>query len=301
MKMQSQQSFIDSTEIQGTLNRIRFKNDNGFLIGLFENDDYEMAALGNLLDPKIGFDYKLCGKWVVDTKWGKQFKFQSYTTIQPKSTDGIYRYLVNTAKWVGPVIGERLIKEFGTKTIDVIRTDPKGVAKAIRGLSLKRTKEMQQIIIENEENEELIVKLEALIGGMGFRKSLPIEVAKKWASDAVTVITKNPYQLMTIRGIGFLSADRLAITRFGIEHTSIYRQKAGIAHILEENERSGNVWCYIDDLFRKAETLLGCDIQNGYKAILKEDIIKHNQLVANEEIAIDEQYIATKIRSLMNA
>jgi exodeoxyribonuclease V alpha subunit len=286
-------------QIHGTLDRIRFQSDKGFFIGIFKSQDTNVVALGNLLKPKVGFDYDLTGKWVNNAKWGKQFRFQLYSEIKPKSTDGILRYLVNTAKWVGPVVGARLIEAYGSETMDVLREDPEKVATDIRGITLKRAEEIQNIIVGNETIEALIIDLEALIGGAGLRQSLPIEIAKEFGSDAVDILKDDPYILTTFAGVGFLSADRVALSRFKTVRKSVKRQVAGIKHILKENERSGNVWCYIDTLFRNAETLLGCDITEGFEHVLKSSVIKVANLVAIKQMAYDESYIATKIKALL--
>ena len=292
-------ALTQSNELTATLSRIRFQNEKGFLIGVFDKGKSRIAALGNLLKPKVGFDYKLRGKWVNNDVYGQQFKFHSYETIKPKSTDGIYRYLVHTAKWIGPIVANNLIEEYGQETINVLKTDPKKIARDIKGLTIKRAKEIQNIILENDAIEAIVVDLEALIGGMGTRKSLPIEIAKKWGGDAIDVLKENPYRLTKFRGIGFLTADKIALARFKIDKKSIHRQKAGILHVLKENELEGNVWCYIDQLFRDAETLLGCDVSEGFEEILKENVTKLSNLIANKVIAYNEKYIADKIKNLM--
>jgi len=286
--------------VVGSLNNIRFQNNNGFLIGQFKCEDDQITALGNLLRPTIGIDYKLRGRWVQDHKWGKQFRFDSYETVQPKSLSGIHRYLIHTSKWIGPVVAQALIDTYGEETIDVLRTDPARVAKDIRGITLQRANEIQQTIVENEAIESVVIELENLVGGIGLRKSLPIDIANKWGSDAVTILKENPYQLITLHGIGFLSADHLALTRLGVTRTDVNRQKAGLLHLIRENEIAGNIWIYIDDLFRKAEALLGCDPAQGFVLILGHEIVQTADLVSLKNTAYDESFIAKKIAALMS-
>jgi len=60
--------------IEATLNHIRFQNDRGFLIGMFQSEKNEFAGLGNILRPEIGMSYKLMGKWSIDPSGGSNSK-----------------------------------------------------------------------------------------------------------------------------------------------------------------------------------------------------------------------------------
>jgi len=54
-------------------------------------------------------------QWVDDPRFGRQFKFTRYVAEIPQSTDGIYRYLVKVAKWVGPRWDGALLTPLGKK------------------------------------------------------------------------------------------------------------------------------------------------------------------------------------------
>lgn len=287
--------------LTGRLDSIRYQNDRGFLIGSFiYGDEESTTALGNLLRPKVGLDYKLNGKWVDDHRWGRQFRFSSYEPIKPKSTDGIFRYLMHTIKWIGPVTAADIIQRYGETAIDILRDDPDKVVSDIRGISPNRAKEIQEALIENEQLEAVVVELEALIGEAGLRRSLPIEIAERWGADSIVILRENPYRLIDFRGVGFLSADHIATTRFKINTRDVNRQKAGLLYLLNENEIAGNVWFYVDELYRKAQVLLGCDPSEGFQ-ILKdnEHIVQVNDVVSQRLIAEEEAFIAEKLRWMM--
>jgi exodeoxyribonuclease V alpha subunit len=59
-------------------------------------------------------------------------------------------------------------------------------------------------------------------------------IYKTYGSDAVQVITENPYRLTRdVRGIGFKTADAIAM-RLGIEKTAMIRLRAGVSFALDE-------------------------------------------------------------------
>ena len=106
--------------ITGTLADIRFSK-NGFLIGQLDSGE---TVKGNMLEPIIGQEYRLAGDWVNDPRWGRQFTFSRYATETPRDAEGVYRYLVRVAKWVGPIVGRRIVQAFGDDALDHPQTRP---------------------------------------------------------------------------------------------------------------------------------------------------------------------------------
>jgi exodeoxyribonuclease V alpha subunit len=287
--------------IEARLDRIRFANaENGFLIGIFYNSKH-IVALGNCIRPEIGQDYKLHGEWIDDPKWGKQFRFQHYETVVPKSTDGIFRYIVRIAKWVGPSIGNQLIRLYGEETLNILANDPERVASDVRGITPTRAREIQALIRENRDMEAVLVALEELLGDQHLRKSLPIELAKHWGSDAIEIIKDDPYVLTQFSRIGFLGADRVAIQKLQFDVKALKRQTACIQHVLRDSELlGGNTWMRRDDLLSACEGLIGYEPEEGLgKAIARGDVAMEKGYVAREKVANDERYIANKIHELM--
>ena len=181
------------TTITAQLNHIRFQNDSGFVIGMFSISEAkdikgEFGGLGNMLNPVEGMAYKLSGEWSFHPDFGKQFKFSNYSPVKPKDTNGIYKYLVRTARWIGPSIASALVDTYGDKTLDVLREDPEMVAAEIRGITEKRAKEIQAILIEHEEEESVLVELMGILSIPGLRRSLPVELIQEFGSNAAEIL-----------------------------------------------------------------------------------------------------------------
>jgi len=287
--------------IDAILNHIRFQNDRGFIIGTFQAEKDEFAGLGNILRPEIGMEYKLFGKWVKDPKWGRQFKIKTHEAIIPKSTDGIYRYIVRIVRWVGPKIGRAMIEQYGTETLDILRQAPDRVATDIKGITIARAREIQSHIIQNQEIEGALVELEKLIGGAGLRQSLPMDLVQKWGGDAVSMLKENPYRLIQMKQVGFPSADRLAVDRFKVEPRSVFRQQAAVIHaIREKTHGEGHVWVGVNELVGDVRGMIRCDPGDGLKrAIEKGAVVQEAGCVAIKAMARDEKYIAGKVNELL--
>jgi exodeoxyribonuclease V alpha subunit len=290
--------------VHATLNHIRFKKE-AFIIGMFQGEKEEFAALGNIMNAEVGMTYKLWGKWIQDTQWGRQLKVKTYEAVVPKSSDGIYRYVVRVCKWVGPSVGKALVEKYGAQTLDVLRLKPEQVAAEIKGITIERAKEIQILIQDNEAIEGALVELEKLIGGAGLRQSLPMDLVQKWGSNAVPMLKDNPYLLIEMKQIGFPSADRIAVDRFKVQPQSIFRQQAAVIHFIREKTHGeGHVWVDEKGLVDDVRRLIRCDPTEGLaRAVEKGAVVRDSGegtgLVALVGMARDEKYIAEKVKEIL--
>ena len=67
-----------------------------------------------------------------------------------------------------------------------------------------------------------------------------VRIYKTYGAEAIQIISENPYRLARdIRGIGFISADKIA-EKMGIEKTSLIRAQAGISYALTKAMDDGH-------------------------------------------------------------
>lgn len=292
---------METETVLCALTHIRWRNtETNFTIGNFTSQDWgEFAALGNMFDASVGMTYNLRGEWVDDPKWGRQLRFNSYEAIYPKTADGIYRYIVRVARWVGPKIGRAITKKYGDESLEILRTDPERVAAEIKGITLPRALEIQEELQNNIAAERTIVELENMLGGMG-NKYLPSRAFEKWKVNAPEIIRENPYVLTEIRGIGFQTADMIAINRLGVARDSIFRQISFIEHEIRKNAmEKGDIWIEQSDLLNRGLNILGLSPVNGLdKMINGKDCVKDENLITLSEFHSDELMITLKIEEL---
>jgi exodeoxyribonuclease V alpha subunit len=90
----------------------------------------------------------------------------------------------------------------------------------------------------------------------GVSTARAVRIFKTYGSDAIQVMTENPYRLARdIRGIGFKTADAIAM-KLGIEKTALIRVRAGISYALTEAMDEGHCGLPTDELVPLAEKLL---------------------------------------------
>jgi exodeoxyribonuclease V alpha subunit len=298
---QQQESII------GVLKTIRFQGDNGFIIGIFQTQDKKKrvstttCGLGNILNPELGLAYKLFGSWETHSQFGTQFKFQFYEVMQPNDTKGIYQYLVRVCKWVGPTVAGRIVEKYKDKSLDILKANPAKVAHDIQGLTEKRAFEIQSNLKENEHIESVLVELEQIFAPIsGIRKSLPMELIAIWKSDTVIKLKENPYLITRVKGVGFPTADKIAL-HLGFDRKSTAREKAAVWHVINENMLvHGSVWIEHEDVCRAVKELTGLSGNDGLIRLMKDQtIVREDAYWATAEIAGNERYIAQKIARMV--
>src|SRR4051812_37111545 len=83
-----------------------------------------------------------------------------------------------------------------------------------------------------------------------------VRIYKTYGSDAIQVMTENPYRLARdIRGIGFKSADAIAM-KLGIDKVAMIRVRAGISYALTQAMDEGHCGLPTEELSPLAEKLL---------------------------------------------
>jgi len=286
--------------IEAILSHIRFSNEKGFLIGCFQKNGKEIVGLGNILRPEVGQEYRLFGKQIRDPKWGSQYKFSTYESIVPKSNGGIYRYLVRTAKFVGPKIGTEIIEKYGTNALEVLKNEPNRIATEIKGITLERAEVIQKALVENEQTEAAIVEVEGIVGGLGLRGNLAVELVSKHGYDAIQLLKDDPYAVLTsIRGLGFLAADKVALTRLQYTSGDDRRRMAGVRHILKQNRVDGNIWMREADVLNDRSLGIAIDVAIIDQCSARQMVSRDGEFIALREDSAAELYVGEKILELI--
>ncbi len=89
-------------------------------------------------------------------------------------------------------------------------------------------------IAEAWQAQRVIRDIMVFLHSHGVGTSRAVRIYKTYGSDAIALIRENPYRLARdIRGIGFVTADRIA-AKLGIEPHSMIRVRAGIGYVLAQ-------------------------------------------------------------------
>ena len=112
-----------------------------------------IAAVGIMPEVHIGSMFNLYGSWYVNPKYGNEFRFQKCEEVLPATVNGIVKYLGGgLIKGIGPVFAEKIVQQFGDKTLDILDNDPDRLAE-VPGIGTKRVKQIKRSWVQQKELE----------------------------------------------------------------------------------------------------------------------------------------------------
>jgi len=187
-----------------------------------------------------GLWYRLYGRWS-DTRWGRQFHFDSFCEHEPLDKEGLERYLVQAPR-VGKAIARKLVARYGQDAIRTLRESPHDVAREIgvRGFSADAATEAAAYLGQKKATESAQVDLMTIFSGRGLPKKLVRKCIRRWGNAAANEVRENPYALIRFRGVGFVKADELYCD-LGHDRAAVKRQGWTLWAACM-SERCGSTW-----------------------------------------------------------
>ena len=241
--------------LAGLVERVTFHNaDSGFCVIRIKARGHRdlVTVVGHAATISPGEWITASGEWVNDRSHGQQFKARFMRTSEPTSIEGIEKYLGSgMIRGIGPVYAKKMVKAFGEKVFDIIEAEPDRL-REVTGIGPVRAKRITSAWADQKIVREIMVFLHT--HGVGTARA--VRIFKTYGSDAVQVMTENPYRLARdIRGIGFKTADAIAM-ELGIEKTAMVRVRAGISYALTEAMGQGHCGLPTEELTPLAIALL---------------------------------------------
>jgi len=284
--MQDMAQARDRSTVQGVLERIVYLNEeDGFTVARLqvsvkdpvgEGEKDLVTVVGHMPGVNPGESLRLEGRWVVDKKFGEQFRVESWLSMQPATLTGIQKYLGSgLIRGIGPIMAKRLVERFGLETLEVIEREPERLLE-VDGIGPIRSERITRAWEEQKEIRQVMIFLQ----GCGVNTCYAVKIYKRYSNQAILVLKENPYRLATeISGIGFKTADRIA-QNMGIDPHSRIRAEAGLLYSLSQLVDEGHVCYPQDQLLEKTTRTL--EIERG---ILEGAL---DSLARQEKVTIEE-------------
>ena len=103
-------------------------------------------------------------------------------------------------------------------------------------------------IVAGWADQKVIREIMLFLHANGVGTSRAVRIFKTYGQNAIPLISENPYRLARdIRGIGFLTADKVA-EKLGIAKTAMIRVRAGVSYALAEAMDEGHCGLPADEL-----------------------------------------------------
>lgn len=240
-------------EIQGSVEEIIFRNDeNGYTIAsVAEGVDFHIVV-GYMPTVSEGEMMRFVGAPTFHKTYGEQFKITSCEVLEPTGEKGILKYLSSGAiKGLGPALAQRIVKKFGSDTLDVFKYNPEKL-RTVQGIGENKLKGILASYSEQRAMSDVVIFLQKFDISLAYAT----KIYQVFKEKTIEKISENPYILVEeIKGIGFQMADDIAAT-MGVERTSPYRVYSGIKHVLTLIINQGHTFAYEDDLVAEASKVL---------------------------------------------
>ena len=266
--------------VTGYIDHIIFRNeDNGYTVMVLKGvkDEDELTCVGTFPVITQGASIEAEGSFIQHPVYGKQFQAVRLTEKMPEDAMAMERYLGSGAiKGIGAALAGRIVRHFGSDTLRIVEEEPERLAE-IKGISEKKAHEIAIQIAEKSEMRKVMMFLQKY----GISLNLGAKIYQKYGDSVYSVLQENPYRLADdISGVGFKIADEIAY-RIGIHTDSDYRIKSGLSYTLLQAGGEGHVYLPKEELFKRAEQLLGVDVSYMEKHLV--DLSMERKIIQKEE------------------
>jgi len=254
---------VADIELQGRIEKVLFTNaDNGYAVLVLQPDgarDHEpITCVGTILHPRPGETLNTWGEWVEHQRFGRQFQIKRHEVILPTSTEGLARYLGSgLIKGLGPELAGRIIKQFGTETLDILDSDPDRLLD-VAGIGKAKLAGIKESWARQHGIRTLMMFLQEHDIGPG----VAARIYRRFGTASLAAVRENPYCLATeVSGIGFVTADQIAM-KLGFSRDNPRRIEAGLLYVLQEFAGDGHVYAPRDMLLQRSADILdtGADV-----------------------------------------
>ncbi|MGC9022676.1 MAG: AAA family ATPase, partial [Dissulfurimicrobium sp.] len=244
-----------STETGFAVLRVRPKNGAVFTAAGYVPDVVNQIGLE-------GADLEFSGRWTV-TKYGRQFAFSAY---RPVGSELLF-FFSKVVKGLGAKLAETLMVSYGEEGLIKMLDEAPERLLEVKGIKERRL----GIIIRSWRKYKGLRELaEYLSGAKGaITPNLLIRIYNHFEDKAIDVIREDPYRLTEIRGIGFKTADRIALG-LGVAPHSPSRMRAAAVHLLV-NAAESEGHCYLGE---KKLTGLMADVLSYDGQVPEDDMLK---------------------------
>ncbi len=273
MRLQSKDNRSRLTRIRGTVERVTYSNpESGFAIlkirpkrgGIFTVKGHlaELASNASV----VGAEFEFTGSWQM-SKYGRQFDFESYKILGSE----LLFFLSKVVRGLGQKLSEELIRRYGEKgLVDILDNHPEELLK-VKGIKEKRL----ALIKKSWHKHRSLRALASYLGGRArITPNLLVRIYNYFGDESLKIIKENPYRLTEIRGIGFKTADKIAL-ELGVMFDSPWRIKAAVNHLLvEAAEQDGHCYLMKEELISKLKDLLDTEDQEITKKKIEAVLMK---------------------------
>ena len=213
-----------------------FRNDeNGYTVLRVGSGRSQQTVVGMMPELSPGENVTFEGVWTEHAVYGRQFNARTCTITPPTGKTAIEKYLGSgLIRGIGPSTAKMIVKHFGERALEIMDEHPERLTE-ISGIGPKKAAMIAESYIQQMGMRRTLVFLQ----NYGLSPNLAMKIAKYYGENTVELLRQNPYRMvMDIEGVGFLTADRIALS-MGIDPQSEFRIRAALFYLMNEAAING--------------------------------------------------------------
>ncbi|UGS36721.1 SF1B family DNA helicase RecD2 [Capillimicrobium parvum] len=278
--------------------RVRYQADDGdfAVLDAVTDDGEAVVVCGPLAHIHAGDAMEVRGTWREHPRHGRQFHVSAVRVAEP-STDAALLAVLAAVKHVGPAGAAYLLDRHGASVLDVVDADPHARLREVPGIGPIRIAPA----VESWREARSLRAVRLFLDAHGVPAAAASRVLRALGADAVDVLTVDPYRLCELDGVGFATADALALA-LGVGPDDPRRLAAGVAHALREAESDGHCHLPAAELRARARRLLDADPAGAIEQLAAAGaVVVEGDRVADARLHRIEQRLAQRVRALLDA
>ena len=196
--------------------------------------------------------------------WAAQLLVEALRPAMPRTVEGIEKYLSSgNFRGIGKSTARKITSAFGTQTLKILHAEPQRLL-TVKGVSRKVLYNLLAQWQEHREQAEMFANL----GDLGIPLHLAQKIYRQYEERALQVVQQDPYRLpFTIRGLGFLTADKIGLA-LGIDPLSKQRLRGALNYFLQKGEERGHCFLTEEQLLQQLEKNLKIPRADLHEAFL---------------------------------
>ena len=279
-------------EYTGYIRKIRFYSESSnYIVALIDvEQEDKLITMNGYMNNFNDYDkYLFIGDYEIHPKYGKQFKLSEYRIILAKESDEIIKYLSSPLfKGVGPTQAKQIVDSLGEDCLTIIKND-KHSLDCVMAMTEKKRDMIYEVLTNSDYDQEV---MQFFMGHGISLKNLGL-IQAFYKEKTLEVLQNNPYRLIEdIDGIGFKTADELALKTGGaLDNPN--RIKAAIVYSIKQyGFNTGSTYCLIEEIVKTFKQLIYSIEENIFYEYLDELIDNGLIIKENERYYYHEMYEA---------
>ena len=165
----------------------------------------------------------------------------------------------------------------------------------ITGISESKLKKICDSYLANRGARDVI----AFLTPYGITPNRAVKLYKEYGKDAIKIVQEHPYRLCELAGIGFKTADKIAMS-MGFDTTCPERISEGILYTLTDAETRGHLCIEKDDFIKEClKTLETPELTAGIVGKYANELISKQRICVYDDCLYSGRtYIAEKVLAI---